>query len=286
MKKVFMLYNPLAGSFNGEENLKSGMHESEREIVYKDITKITDYKEFFDSTEEGDVAVISGGDGTLSRFATEVSDIEGKCPIYYYAAGSGNDFLNDLNLKKGAEPFLLSKYIDNLPVISVKGCEHRFINGVGGGLDAYACSEGNRLHSEGKKGNYVLSAVKGILYDYKPTKIKATVDGKEYEFENVWFASVMKGRFFGGGIMLAPNQDRKGETVSMVVVHKVGKLKLLSIIPSAFKGKHVKYKEYVEIVTGKQISVTFDKAVALQIDGETMDNIKEFEVKECVKVTN
>ena len=33
MKKVFMLYNPLAGSFKGEENLKSGKYDGSLKLI-------------------------------------------------------------------------------------------------------------------------------------------------------------------------------------------------------------------------------------------------------------
>lgn len=283
MKKAYILYNPKSGNGTGENEGRKLNNYENYEAVFCDITKIDNYVEFFAKLNEDDIAVIAGGDGTLSRFVDNIASVDIKNDIYYYATGSGNDFLKDLGFVKGEKPFPINEYIASLPIMSVGDIETRFVNGVGGGLDAYACVEGNRMHEMGKKANYVGSAIKGILYDYKPMNAHVVVDGKEYDFKNVWFASVMKGRYFGGGIMLAPEQNRNNETLSAVVVHTVGRLGLLPIIPGAFEGKHVKYKKYVTVIEGKSVSVTFDRPVPVQIDGETMDNVQAYSVKTNVE---
>lgn len=279
MRKAYILYNPKSGNGTGESEGRRLENYDGREVVFCDITKIENYTEFFMQVEADAVVVVAGGDGTISRFADNIAQVDVKNDIYYYATGSGNDFLKDLGYVKGQKPFPINKYLEALPVMSINGLKTRFINGVGGGLDAYACVEGNKLHEAGKKANYVVAALKGIFYDYEPINAHITVDGKEYEFKNVWFASVMKGRYFGGGIMLAPNQNREKDTLSVVVVHSVGKIGILPIIPQAFSGKHIRYKEYVEVIEGSDIRVTFDRPVAVQIDGETIENVMKYEVE-------
>ena len=44
-----------------------------------------------------------------------------------------------------------------------------------------------------------------------------TVDGETFEYDNVWLAPSMKGKFYGGGMMIAPSQDRKNKTLSVVI---------------------------------------------------------------------
>ena len=50
------------------------------------------------------------------------------------------------------------------------------------------------------------------------------------------------------------------------------------IFPSLFKGEHVKKVKHVKIISGKKITVRFDKPCALQIDGETVLNVTEYTV--------
>ena len=51
------------------------------------------------------------------------------------------------------------------------------------------------------------------------------------------------------------------------------------IFPSIFKGEHLKHTKHAKVFTGKHITVEFDRPVALQIDGETILNVKSYEVK-------
>ncbi|MDO4176358.1 MAG: hypothetical protein Q4D99_02620 [Bacillota bacterium] len=106
-----------------------------------------------------------------------------------------------------------------------------------------------------------------------------TVDGKEYKFRNVWLAPSMKGRFYGGGMNIAPAQDRKADTLSIVVYHCGSKMKALKVFPDIFKGTHTSHKEMVAIMTGKEIEVKFNEPCALQIDGETVLNVSSYKVK-------
>ena len=77
---------------------------------------------------------------------------------------------------------------------------------------------------------------------------------------------------------MAPHQDRLAEDgmVSAMAFHGAGKLKTLMVFPSIFKGKHINHTKVVEVRTGHKITVTFDRPVALQIDGETVLNVTTY----------
>ncbi len=277
--KAYVLYNPKSGS-------NTGRHEADnlcniiknKELVFLDITKIQDYSEFFSSVNETDEIIIAGGDGTLSRFAHDTYHINIKNPVLYYATGTGNDFLKDMNLEKGAPPIIVNEYIKNLPIVTVNGKSCHFLNGIGFGIDGYACEMGDKLRNAGKKINYISIVIKGILYAFKPRNARVTVDGKEYSFKRVWFAPTMKGRFYGGGIMMAPKQTRNSGKVSAVIIHKAFNLVLMPLLPGAFKGEHIKHTKYVTIMEGNEITVKFDRPTPLQIDGETVLGVSEYSV--------
>ena len=57
--------------------------------------------------------------------------------LYYFATGSGNDFFTDIGHQKGDAPCLLNPYLTDLPTVEVNGQTHRFLNGVGYGIDGY-----------------------------------------------------------------------------------------------------------------------------------------------------
>ena len=128
--------------------------------------------------------------------------------------------------------------------------------------------------------NYTAIAIKGLLFHFHPANAEVTVDGKTKRYRRVWLAPTMNGRFYGGGMMVTPDQHRGNAEgkVSVCVMHGSGKIKTLAVFPSIFKGGHVKHTEMVEILTGHDIEVRFDRPCALQIDGETIRNVTSYSV--------
>ena len=201
--------------------------------------------------------------------------------LYYFATGSGNDFLHDLGLEKGADPVPVAQLLRDLPTVTVNGKHWRFLNGIGYGIDGYCCEVGDALRGKSDKPvNYTAIAIKGLLFYFHPANAEVTVDGKTKRYRRVWLAPTMNGRFYGGGMMVTPDQHRGNAEgkVSVCVMHGSGKIKTLAVFPSIFKGGHVKHTEMVEILTGHDIEVRFDRPCALQIDGETIRNVTSYSV--------
>lgn len=277
---IHVLYNPIAGGGTGELRAR----ELERrfpgeKMIFHDV-RPTNLTALLRSLSPGDRVILAGGDGTLNHFANRLPALPEGIPIYYYAAGSGNDFLRDV--PADADGLVcLNPYIESLPTVTVRNQTRRFINGVGYGIDGYCCEEGDRLRARGKKSiNYAAIAIKGLLFSFKPREATIEVDGEIKSYRNVWLAPTMNGRFYGGGMKVAPDQDRLNEagTVSVVVLHCRSKLKTLIAFPGIFKGSHVRRTGMVEIRTGRRITVEFDRPTALQIDGETISGARKYTV--------
>lgn len=280
---TYVLYNSLSNNKAGKEAIAPLLEKLKDEKVETiDITTIFNYASFFESKQTDDKFIICGGDGTINRFVNDTKGIETH-NIFCYAAGCGNDFLTDIGAENDAV-VPLDDYIRNLPTVTVNGKDCLFVNGVGYGIDGYCCEVADELKKTSDKPiNYSSIAIKGLLGKFKTRNAKVTVDGVTKEYSNVWLAPAMNGRYYGGGMMIAPDQNRiKNETLSVVVLHAKSKLKTLMVFPSIFKGEHVKHPEMVEILTGKEIKVEFDKPTALQIDGETVLGVTEYTAKAAV----
>lgn len=282
MPNYKILYNPRAANSHGEENAKKLQTIlTGNPIDFQDMTKIYDYAAFFAAFPQDGILVISGGDGTLNRFINDTVNIPLPEDIFYFAGGSGNDFLRDVRIQESSPLIPLRKYLEFLPEVTVNGHTYRFLNGIGYGIDGYCCEVGDKQRKTSNNPiNYTAIAIKGLLFHYKPTNAVITVDGKEYHYQKVWLAPTMNGRYYGGGMMPTPNQNRldPDHTVSAMVFHGSGKLKTLMIFPSIFQGKHIEHKKEVDILTGHNIAVTFDRPTALQIDGETLLGVSAYHV--------
>lgn len=278
---VHILYNPLSNNKKAVKGLKKLLATlKDKEINMVDITN-TDISDFLNKKADNDTIILTGGDGTLNHFVNDLGDEVPEYPIYFYPSGSGNDFIRDLEEPLVNGMICLNPYIKNLPVINVNGKNQKFLNGCGYGIDGYACDECERIKKKyNLKINYAVLALKGILFDFKPSTATVCVDGNEFTYENVWMAPAMKGKYFGGGVKIAPMQDRLNEdhSVTVVFAHCKSPLKLLFVYPSIFKGKHVKYTNIVQFHTGHDITVSFDKPTALQIDGEVVRDVLTYRV--------
>lgn len=279
MPTGYVLYNNGAGYKTDAENVKSLSNILKDTLKFIDIRKIKNYRLFFSGLESDDYLILSGGDGTLNRFVNDTEGIMIPCEILYFPNGTGNDFAHELGHSKNCNPFSITKYLKELPLVIVKGEKYRFINGVGYGIDGYCCEVGDKLKmNTDKKINYTSIAIKGMLFHYKPTNAKVTVDGKTYTYEKVWLSPTMNGKFYGGGMIPTPQQNRnsKEKTLSVMVMHNSGKLKTLAVFPSIFKGEHVKHTKIVDVHTGHEITVEFDRPTSLQVDGETILDVTSY----------
>ena len=278
----YILFNAKAAGGTGEKTARK-LEEilKGEELVFKSVHDM-DYRSFFAEVDPEAKVVLVGGDGTLNYFVNDIRRVDVKNEIYFFAGGTGNDFLKDLGLDPEKGPYNITKYIKNLPSVVVNGQNWLFINGVGYGIDGYCCEVADQMHANGKTDiNYAGIAIKGLLGKFKPRDAKITVDGKVYNYKKVWIAATMNGRYYGGGMMNAPQQDRlnKDHKLTLVVFHKSGALHTLMIFPSIFKGEHVKHTKQVTVMEGHDITVEFSKPCALQIDGETVLNVSDYQAK-------
>lgn len=290
--KYVVLLNPLAGNGDREQvKLKLEKLLPGDRLIFEDATEIANLSKYLDGQDSETKIILAGGDGTVNRFVNTVDCDKLKRPVYLYAAGNGNDFYNDLcanfkeyypesaidagELSMSSTLLQINNFIKNLPTVTVNGITYKFVNGVGYGIDGYCCETGDKLKTAGKKVNYTSIAIKGLLFHFKPRNAVVTVDGVTAEYKGVWIAPTMNGRFYGGGMIPTPAQNRQGDKLSLCLMYGKGRLSTLMAFPSIFKGEHIK-NSMVKILEGKEIRVKFDEPCALQIDGETILDVKEY----------
>ena len=276
---VHILYNPKSNcAVDISTPLKKAQeHFKNQEVKTQNLLEIEDMKAYFDTLENDDEVVLLGGDGTIN-VCNKLIGYEIKNKIYMFKAGSGNDFIRDVTNCdfENTDLVQINEYIENLPVVTVNSKEYLFVNNVGFGIDGRVCTAAEEEKAKGKQSiNYTTLAIKLLLTQYKPNGATVTVDGKKHSYKRVWMAPVMNGRYYGGGMMPCPKQDRKGNVLSLCVVHSTTALQTLLIFPSIFKGEHIKYTKKVEVLKGKEIKVEFDSARDVQIDGETIRGVME-----------
>lgn len=274
----YLLFNPLAKNGQGEqmkEEAKIALAQQYTNLEEINVLNINT-EEFIHNLNAEDQIILVGGDGTLNHFANALIGHDLSNSMFLYRAGTGNDFLRDL--KEEGNLVLLNPYLKNLPKVRINGKETLYINGIGFGIDGTVCEVADNLKAKGQTNiNYTSIAIKLLLTKYKCPNAKIIVDGKELNYKKVWFASAMNGQYYGGGMMVAPNQDRLSDKLSFVIMHKACRLHALMIFSKIFSGAHLKKKKYCTLIKAKHIEVKFDRPTALQIDGEVVSNVTHYE---------
>lgn len=272
---IYLLYNPKS---NNERNDINVILRGKSESNVKSLSLLdTDIKELISKLTPDDKLLLCGGDGTISRFASNNYGYEFPCPVCVLKSGSGNDFVRDINENETEKIEKLTdirSYLKNLPTAEVNGMKMKFINGVGVGIDGEVCREvEEQKKKSNKKVNYTTTALKLLMGGYKCPNATVTIDGVVRKYKKVWLATAMKGRYIGGGMMVCPVQDRTSDDISVMIFYGGTRIKALSIFPSIYKGGHVKHTEMVEIVKGKHVTVEFDTPTAMQADGEVIPGV-------------
>ena len=280
--KNYLLFNPYADGGKGKENAEALLPEIAKRFKEPEVLSMVDLEveKFMKGLEKDDNVVMLGGDGTLNHFINRV-DVENlPCNYYLYPSGTGNDFLNDIKEgDKENEPFyLLNPYLKKLPIVEIEGKKYRFINGIGYGIDGQCCVVAEEKKKKGEKVDYGKITVGLLFKGFTPRNATIKVDGKEeIQLKKVYICSTMHGRYYGGGMNVAPEQKRNSGMLTLATIFGKGKLGTLLLFPTLFKGTHVKkYPKNVKIIPGKRFEVSYDTPCALQIDGEVVNDVKKF----------
>ncbi len=276
----YILYNPKANNENNDLNVIPAAEELERLGVKKINLIGLDVAEFAKNLTGADRVLICGGDGTLHHFANNAYEVDFPCPLFAIRSGTGNDFHNDIGQLNNEELIDIRPFIKDLPEVTVNGKTLHCINGVGLGIDGAVCYsvEEFKKKTNKKKANYTAIALQYLAYKYKRPDAKIIVDGVEKEYSNVWAISTMKGRYYGGGMMMTPDQRRDSGKISVLAMHGGSRVKVLSVFTKVYKGDHVKHKDMVEVIEGYDVTVEFSKPHIMQIDGEVITDVLTYSV--------
>lgn len=146
-----------------------------------------------------------------------------------------------------------------------------FINIASFGVSGVVDREVNRARLTklfGGKFTYFAATVRGLLR-YRPTEVVMRVDdGPELKLV-VNTAAVCNGRYFGGGMHVAPMADPGDGRLEVIVMHDMGILDLLKDPNAIYRGEHL-HMPKVRHLSGTRVEARAPAGaeVLLDIDGE------------------
>ncbi|WP_309118330.1 diacylglycerol kinase family lipid kinase [Paenibacillus sp.] len=216
-----------------------------------------------------------GGDGTVNEVAAGL--LGSGAALGHIGAGSGNDFARAMGLP--SEPGEAVEALvrgERLEIDVGRAGGRVFVNSFGSGFDGEVAARSNGSPWKRWMNKIGLGAVSygmivlAALGAYRPARVHVALDGRSYDFDNVWLVVAANLPYLGGGMHICPGASATDGVMDVCVVHGLGRLRLLRHFPLIYRGAHVSLP-YVTMLRGERLSLKSDRALACHVDGETAE---------------
>lgn len=279
MKHLFII-NPIAGKGTAIrykeiiENYFCDKDECYDIRITEKEEEATDIVKNYDYSEECKVYSV-GGDGTLNEV---INGLIGKnASLGIIPAGSGNDFVRTY-----LEDSKLNNIIKDTIEGSVKEIDVGYINnkyfinisamGFPADVNLNAKMFKNKKGISGSLA-YILGGVVS-LFKFKSEKIKFIIDGVE-NTDEMFLVALANGRYYGGGVVLAPDAEISDGTLDFYGIKKSNIYKTLRYLIAFVTNKDLRDFKDTYYNKCKTLKIISEKEIISNIDGEIVRS-KEF----------
>ena len=216
--------------------------------------------------------VSAGGDGSISEVVNGLMQAAGSemaGPLGIIPLGSADDFADMLGLEKEVEAACRAILAGHTRIIDV-GCVNGryFDNNSAVGLEPMVTITERAMKRIQGTPRYILAAFKTIL-SHEPWHVRLVWDDGEYDGPTA-LVSVGNTRRTGGAFWMTPRAEPDDGYLDFVFTGKLGRLKLLRLLPTTFDGSHVERPEVTYLRTTR-LTVECNPPTPIQADGELFD---------------
>jgi diacylglycerol kinase (ATP) len=231
-----------------------------------------------------DVVAVVGGDGTLNEtvqayLAKDGSVVRGP-DLALIPCGSGGDFRKTLGLSGTIDEAVARiRYgqrracdLGVLEMIDLQGQPrtHAFFNiasfGVGGLVDRIVNDSPKWM---GGRAVFLLGTLRALA-TYKNAEVRIRIDGRRFYEGPIFNCAIANGKYFGGGMKIAPHADPTDGRFEVVTLGDLSKAEVLGLSPKIYTGAHLG-EHGVTVGSGTVIeadAVHPWASVLLDVDGE------------------
>jgi len=267
--KVCIVVNPSAGGGRAGRALPDVRGEFDRLGIEHRIEQTRSLEHARElavaATSAGEVTATLGGDGLISAVAGALKHSSGVLGVL--PGGRGNDFARVLGIPLdpvAACAVVAADVVRELDLGVVNG--RTFISIASCGFD----SDANRIANETRlvRGNlvYAYGALRALA-GWRPARFEVTLDDREPRTLSGYTVAVANSAAYGGGMLMAPSASPDDGTLDVVMVEDVPKLRFLRLLPTVFKGEHVRQRA-VHVSRAREVVVTADRPFTMYADGD------------------
>lgn len=218
-----------------------------------------------DAHANDETAVAFGGDGLIGAVAGALSDTGGSFGLL--PGGRGNDFARMLGIprKPVAACHVLATGVPR--PIDLGEVDGRLYIGIAScGFD----SDANRIANQTRliRGNFVYAyGLLRALAGWKPATFTLQVDDEEPMTFTGYSVAAANSKYYGGGMMVAPDASLEDGKLEVVIIKDVPKLQFLRLAPTVFRGSHVRQSN-VAVLRAERVTVGASRPFTVYADGD------------------
>lgn len=234
--------------------------------------------------DQMDAILAIGGDGTLNEVVHGYLDAEGRPrrgpALCVLPVGTGGDFRKTFDWEEGVAAGIerlrrnqrRSLDLGLVELTRLDGTRERraFVNilsfGVGGMTDQLVNAGPKWI---GGKAAFFLGALRATLA-YRPAPVEILVDDRHWLTSPVLNVALANGRFFGGGMHVAPEADPSDGLLDLVAITDRTSLQGIGLAPHLYRGTHMN-EAGVHGCRGRRVEARPtrpDAEVLVDLDGE------------------
>ena len=234
-----------------------------------------------------DVIAVVGGDGTLNEVVQAYVSADGVAvagpDLALVPCGTGGDFKKTLGMSGALDEAIgrirhgARRPID-LGILRITDPSgdlktHAFVNiasfGIGGQVDALVNAGGGASRVLGGKAAFFVATLRAMAA-YKNASVRVKVDGVTWFEGAVFNVAIANGRFFGGGMMIAPHADPSDGRFEIVSIGDLSKVEAMGMSGKIYKGAHLA-ADGVRVTHGERVEAEAIHpwaTVLADVDGE------------------
>ncbi len=272
MKHIFII-NPAAGKGKSVELIpfiQEYFKSREQEELIVEVTRHPGHAaELAGKYSQGEPCRIYsiGGDGTVNEIVNGMAGSSAALGVI--PTGSGNDFIRSLHSETEVNT-IITRTIEGIEksMDLARVNDKYFVNISSIGFDANVVYNAELFKKKpGITGSmaYLLSIIYTV-FKHRICSIEVHIDGEKTDMKALLVA-VANGRYYGGGMMPAPDARLDDGLLDVCLVSEVSRLKILSLFPKYMKGRHGVIKQ-VSFKKCQRVKILSEEEFCLNIDGE------------------
>lgn len=234
--------------------------------------------------------LVAGGDGTVNEVVSGLLDagLGAHTELGLLPLGTGGDLLRTLGLPRELDAAIERIARGKHRTIDAGRVEYRtpegrraashFLNVASVGLSGLVTELVNRSPKQlGPRVAYTWGTLRAIAR-WRAPRVRLDVDGRRVHDAALTFATAANGRYFGGGMQVAPAAVIDDGLLDVVIVPGLSRARLVARLPQIYAGTHVE-DPAVSHFRARCLEADSAATVWVEIDGEPLGRLPaRFEV--------